>query len=151
MKVLLAFNGSDLSNAALRAVISEHRPENCEVQVLYIVPVDEWDGKGSRAQTVVERARRELREAGFKVEAEVLKGTSSYAILEAAEKWQADLIVLGWHARTALKRFLFGSIPYAVVHHAPCSVELVRAKTVGGQTDVEDNSGMESTEETSAR
>jgi nucleotide-binding universal stress UspA family protein len=138
MRIVLAFNGSELSQTALHAVIAEHRPENTQVEVLYMVPVDEWDGKGSHARTLVEKAGKELREAGFKVETAVLKGTSSYAIVEAAEKWEADLIVLGWHGRTAFKRLLYGSIPYAVVHHAPCSVQLVRTRAHAGDFDARD-------------
>src|SRR2546428_746442 len=47
-------------------------------------------------------------------------------IVGVAEEWDADLIVLGWHGRTAMKRFLFGSVATAVIHAASCSVELVR-------------------------
>ncbi|HYL65349.1 MAG TPA: universal stress protein [Candidatus Methylomirabilis sp.] len=128
MRILLGFNGSELSKEALRAVIREHQPEKTRVKVLYLVPVDEWDGKGSQPRLLVEGAGRELAKAGFKVETEVMKGTSSGSICEAAEAWKADLIVLGWHGRSTIERMLYGSVPYAVVHHAPCSVELVRTR-----------------------
>jgi len=47
-------------------------------------------------------------------------------ILDEAESWGADLIVLGSHGYNAWKRFLLGSVSQAVVSHAKCSVEVVR-------------------------
>jgi len=56
----------------------------------------------------------------------VLKDIVIESIVGVAEEWDADLIVLGWHGRTALKRLMFGSVAGAVIHGAPCSVELIR-------------------------
>src|SRR5207244_385999 len=67
-----------------------------------------------------------LRTGGFRAESTVLKDIVIESIVGVAEEWDADLIVLGWHGRTLLKRFLFGSVATAVIHAAPCSVELVR-------------------------
>ena len=126
MRILLAFNGTKLSDTALQTVIAQYRPQNAEVNVLYVVPADAWVGEGSQPRELVDRAGQALRTAGFKVETTVLKGATSDAIIDAAVEWNADLIVLGWHGRAALKRFLLGSMSEAVIHDAPCSVELVR-------------------------
>ena len=48
------------------------------------------------------------------------------SIVGVADERDSDLIVLGWHGRTAVKRLSFGSVATAVIHAAPCSVELVR-------------------------
>ena len=53
-------------------------------------------------------------------------GDPKSKIIDAAEQWHADLIVLGSHGRTGLERFLMGSVSDAVARHAPCSVEVVR-------------------------
>ena len=127
-RILLAYNGSKLSQAALQTVIEQYRPQHTEIRVLYAVSVEMWDDHGKQAQELADRAGRALRAAGFKVETEVLTGAVSDAIVDAAESWRADLIVLGWHGRKALRRFLFGSIADAVTHQAPCSVELVRIR-----------------------
>jgi nucleotide-binding universal stress UspA family protein len=126
MKLLLAIDRSELSEAAVRTVIAQHRPQDTEVKVLHVIPVDAWDGQGSPARKLVDRSSAILRSAGFKVETTILKGATSDAIIDAAAEWDADLIVLGSHVRTAVKRFLFGSVSDAVVHQAHCSVELVR-------------------------
>lgn len=51
-------------------------------------------------------------------------------ILEAAEAWHADLIVLGSHGRKGLGRFLIGGISNTVARHAHCSAEIVRIRPV---------------------
>ena len=51
-------------------------------------------------------------------------------ILDVAEEWGADLIVVGSHGYRALKRFLLGSVSHSVVSHAKCSVEVVRCRPV---------------------
>jgi nucleotide-binding universal stress UspA family protein len=126
MKILLAFNGSKLSEAALHAVITQRRPENTEVKLLKVIPLDVTEEEVRQAQASLDMVGQALRTAGFKAESTVLKDIVIESIVGVAEEWDADLIVLGWHGRTAMKRFLFGSMPAAVIHAAPCSVELVR-------------------------
>ena len=126
MKILLAFNGSKLSEAALHAVITQRRPENTEVKVLKVIPLDVAEEEVRQAQASLNLTAQALRTAGFKAESTVLKDMVPESIVGVAEEWAADLIVLGWHGRTALQRFLSGSVATAVVHAAPCSVELVR-------------------------
>jgi nucleotide-binding universal stress UspA family protein len=128
-RILLAYNGSRLSQAALRALVERHRAQNAEVEVLYAEPVWSWDGPGSQVQRLINQAAQVLRSAGFKVKTLIMTGATSDAIIYAAAEWDADLIVLGWHGRAALRRFLFGSMADAVTHHVHCSVELVRDRT----------------------
>ena len=54
--------------------------------------------------------------------------TPEEAILDDAEKLDADLIVLGSQGFKGLDRFLLGSVSHDVAIHAPCSVEIVRLK-----------------------
>ena len=54
------------------------------------------------------------------------KGDAADAILDVAEEQAADLIVVGNKGMTGAKRFLLGSVPNKVSHHAPCSVLIVR-------------------------
>ncbi|MBP6824533.1 MAG: universal stress protein [Acidobacteria bacterium] len=53
------------------------------------------------------------------------KGIPKKVIVDEAEKWGADLIVLGLHGTTVIERFLIGSASLAVATPAPCSVEIV--------------------------
>ena len=56
------------------------------------------------------------------------EGSPKQAILQEAEKFDADLIVVGSHGRGAVRRFLLGSISQSVALHAKCSVEIARKK-----------------------
>jgi nucleotide-binding universal stress UspA family protein len=54
------------------------------------------------------------------------QGDPADAILDVAEEENADLIIVGNKGMTGAKRFLLGSVPNKVSHHAPCSVLIVR-------------------------
>ncbi|MGB0120307.1 MAG: universal stress protein [Solirubrobacterales bacterium] len=63
---------------------------------------------------------------GVEVKPHPLDGDPADAILQVAEDVNADLIVVGNKGMTGAKRFLLGSVPNKVSHHAPCSVIIVR-------------------------
>ena len=74
----------------------------------------------------LERAAEGLREAGIRVEVHAREGDPADAILDVAEEQDADLIVVGNKGMTGAKRFLLGSVPNKISHHAPCSVLIIR-------------------------
>ena len=63
---------------------------------------------------------------GLDVETLARQGDPADAILDVAEEKDADLIVVGNKGMTGAKRFLLGSVPNKVSHHAPCSVMIIR-------------------------
>jgi nucleotide-binding universal stress UspA family protein len=67
-----------------------------------------------------------IEEAGVQVETYAREGDPADAILDVAEEQNADLIVVGNKGMTGAKRFLLGSVPNKVSHHAPCSVMIIR-------------------------
>ena len=64
--------------------------------------------------------------AGVEVERYARQGDPADAILDVAEETKADLIVVGNKGMTGARRFLLGSVPNKVSHHAPCSVLIIR-------------------------
>ena len=62
------------------------------------------------------------------VHTKILTGNPRNSILDEAEEWGADLIVVGSHGYTGLKRVLIGSVSLAIASHAHCSVEIVRQR-----------------------
>ncbi len=74
----------------------------------------------------LEEAARQIQEAGVKVETYPREGDPADAILDVAEEQGADLIVVGNKGMTGARRFLLGSVPNKVSHHAPCSVMIIR-------------------------
>jgi nucleotide-binding universal stress UspA family protein len=145
MRIVLAVDGSQYSADAAEAVAARPWPKDTVIRVLSAVedvtsPAAElwYDAGGSLERTREElmiRAERlttgiaeSLRASGLAVETAVRYGDARSCIVDEAKEWGADLIVVGSHGYTGLKRLLLGSASQSVVSHAPCSVEVVRRK-----------------------
>ena len=74
----------------------------------------------------LETAAQVARDAGVTVDLYARQGDPADAILDVAEEQRSDLIVVGNRGMTGAKRFLLGSVPNKVSHHAPCSVLIIR-------------------------
>jgi nucleotide-binding universal stress UspA family protein len=75
---------------------------------------------------ILAEAARTVESEGVKARTFPRQGDPATAILDVAEEEGADLIVVGNKGMTGAKRFLLGSVPNQVSHHAPCSVLIVR-------------------------
>ena len=74
----------------------------------------------------LKEAAEQAKEAGVDAETYARQGDPADAILDVAEEQNADLIIVGNKGMTGAKRFLLGSVPNKVSHHAPCSVMIIR-------------------------
>ncbi len=142
MKILLAVDGSLCGLAAAEEVAWRPWPNGSSVKIIYVAehPII----LPQVIQTLPEAALSQLQRAAsyaidkaaaqfttcaddrLAVANEILHGNPKKAILDEAEKWGADLIVLGSHGMSAVERFLLGSVSRTVATHAKCSVEVVR-------------------------
>ena len=77
-------------------------------------------------EATLREASDQLEGAGVEVSTFAREGDPADAILDVAEETRADLIVVGNKGMTGTKRFLLGSVPNKVSHHAPCSVLIIR-------------------------
>lgn len=75
---------------------------------------------------ILDAAAAEAKKEGIEVQTHPVEGDPADAILNVAEETKADLIVVGNKGMTGAKRFLLGSVPNKVSHHAPCSVLIIR-------------------------
>jgi nucleotide-binding universal stress UspA family protein len=76
---------------------------------------------------LLESARVDADRAGVpQTETFARVGDAADAILDVAEEQRSDLIIVGNKGMTGATRFLLGSVPNKVSHHAPCSVLIVR-------------------------
>jgi len=71
-------------------------------------------------------AAEQITAAGVEVQTYAREGDPADAILDVAEEGNAGLIIVGNKGMTGAKRFLLGSVPNKVSHHAPCSVLIIR-------------------------
>ena len=141
MNILIGVDGSECSEAALQEVIRT-RPRDSQIQVMHVVEplpvVESWayavdwqqiiQEQRKEADVLVAEAAKSLRDAGFTVTTAVEEGSAKSIIVDAADKWPADLVVLGSHGRKGLARFLLGSVSEGVARYAPCSVLIVRKR-----------------------
>ena len=147
MKILLAVDGSVCSDAAAEALAKRPWPRESEVKVItaaeMAVPVgmapwavspdyfEELEKSVRKAaQAVIDNALLKLKAVGdetLKISSEIIQGPPRQVIVDEAESWGADLIVMGSRGLSVWNRLLLGSVSNAVVHHAKCSVEIVRS------------------------
>jgi nucleotide-binding universal stress UspA family protein len=99
--------------------LAEERREAPEDLQWAITPREDVDAMLEAAATVA-------REAQVEVDVYPRQGDPADALLDVAEEREADLIVVGNKGMTGAKRFLLGSVPNKVSHHAPCSVLIIR-------------------------
>ena len=144
MRILLPVDNSPCSQEAVRSLMAEFQRRGAEVRVLHVIePVAAYltadmvpeivvdnalieAERLKQSTTLVANTSQTLRNAGFATTEAVERGDPKSVILDEAEKWRADLIVVGSHGLKGLNRFLLGSVSDAVSRHATCSVQVVR-------------------------
>ncbi len=121
---LAKLTGSQLDIVSAYEPVSKRRVEGEQLEA----PSDVQHEIGPREDVnlVLDAAAAVARKEGLEVQTHPVEDDPADAILDVAEKTGADLIVVGNKGMTGARRFLFGSVPNNVSHHAPCSVIIVR-------------------------
>ncbi len=134
-KILVAVDGSAYSELAVEQAISLGGICNSEIFVVSVV--DLFPEQIAVAPALVEKmsedVRQHLDEAKEKVDAAKMPcetivhigGNPHEFIVHEAKDKEIDLIVMGTHGRTGIKRVLLGSVAQNVIGHAPCPVLVV--------------------------
>jgi nucleotide-binding universal stress UspA family protein len=143
MRILLAVDSSAYSFVAAQRVAERPWPKLSVLRILSVAQlfgVSEepsfWDSGAAnehlaqsllvQARELVESVASRLQVSGLSTETAVRRGDPRTEIEDEAKTWNADLIVLGSHGRTGVRRWLLGSVAEHVVRHAHCSVEVCR-------------------------
>lgn len=142
--ILVGTDGSDTATSAVRYAIDLARELGARLQIVSAYePVSPHRLRSERIEVpqdlqwmvnpredvlaMLEAAGEDARIAGVQqVETFARQGDAADAIIDVAEEQRSDLIVVGNRGMTGAKRFLLGSVPNKVSHHAPCSVLIVR-------------------------
>ena len=147
MRILLATDGTKHSDHTVDFISNFSLGKGDEVRVVSVVDMaipmtfDAYAGympdtteieKASRENAArvldetVETIEKCLDKPEVTVSKEVLIGSPESSIVEASEKFDANLIIVGSHGYSRWERLLLGSVSDSVIHHAPCSVLVVR-------------------------
>jgi nucleotide-binding universal stress UspA family protein len=154
MRILIATDGSEFSRKALEKacevvqgregisfrVISVYEPQvpmAAEPYALSAQYFERLDGLARERAEETARAgaevlRNKFADASVEIESVAEFGRPAQMIVQTADDWDADLVVVGSHGHGFWGRLALGSVSDAVLHHAPCSVLVVRGN--GGPT-----------------
>ena len=121
---LAKLSGATLGIVSAYAPLSERKVKDQQRDA----PADVQYEIGPREDVnlVLDAAAAEARKDGIEVTTHPVEGEPAEAILNVAEETKADLIVVGNKGMTGARRFLLGSVPNNISHHAPCSVLIIR-------------------------
>ena len=142
-RIVVGTDGSETAAAAVTQAVELAKLSNAELNIVSAyapvhkrrleeeqsgLPADVQHEIGPREDVnlVLEAAAAEARKEGVEVKIHPIEADPADAILNVAEQVSADLIVVGNKGMTGARRYLLGSVPNNVSHHAPCSVIIVR-------------------------
>lgn len=142
-RIVVGTDGSDTASEAVRQAIDLARLSGATLSIVSAyspasgrrsqseqldAPADVQYELGPREDVnlVLDAAAADARKAGVEVQTHALEDDPADAILNTAEATGADLIVVGNKGMTGARRYLLGSVPNNVSHHAPCSVLIAR-------------------------
>jgi nucleotide-binding universal stress UspA family protein len=141
--IVVGTDGSDTAQKAVRAALDLAKQVGATVELVSAyepvtnarlrreaeqVPEDmQWMiNAREEVDATLREAADEATAVGIEARTHARQGDPADAILDVAEEQKADLIVVGNKGMTGAKRFLLGSVPNKVSHHAPCSVLIIR-------------------------
>lgn len=142
-RIVVGTDGSDTAAEAVRQAVDLAKLSGATVSIVSAyqpvskrriegeqqdAPADVQHEIGPREDVnlVLEAAAAGAKSAGVEVQTHPVEADPAEAILDVAEETDADLIVVGNKGMTGARRFLLGSVPNNVSHHAPCNVMIVR-------------------------
>jgi nucleotide-binding universal stress UspA family protein len=139
--MLVATDGSDTARLAVDSaaelasatgsrvyVVTAYRPLHAKLAAGRAVDpeLSQWHIRSdARADAILEEACSTLRLRGVEAEPHARSGDPAEVILDLAEELGAELIVVGNKGLSGARRFLLGSVPSKISHHAPCDVWIV--------------------------
>jgi nucleotide-binding universal stress UspA family protein len=120
---------AQLSGATLE-LVSAYEPvtnQRLREEARQVPPDLQWMiNRRADVDATLQHAAERARGAGVAAQTYAREGDPADAILDVAEELGSDLIIVGNKGMTGAKRFLLGSVPNKVSHHAPCAVMIIR-------------------------
>ena len=150
MKLLIGYDGSECAGAALNDLRRAGLPEAVEARIVsvaevWLPPAAASGGETTpssepiyakarealvHAETLAEQGRKKLADLfpGWQIKAEAAAGSPAWELVFRADSWKPDLVTVGSYGRTALGRFVLGSVSQSVLTEAKTSVRIARGQ-----------------------
>lgn len=127
MSTLIAYDGRPTSEKALEYAIEHSVRYEEPLYILTVVREEQMDPEGPdpTVRGYLEAARRKASSAGATAHSIIEIGRADETVVDVAERYDCDTIVVGRSNRSSLDRFLLGSVSDHVAKHARCTVILV--------------------------
>ena len=162
MRILIAYDGSSGAGAALADLQRAGFPNEVEAIVISVADVCLWPMSNPEANSTipelpsVEKAHRQALQAveeagalakeasaqlrarfpGWRVSTESRGDSPAWAIIQKANEWKPDLVIVGSHGRTTFGDLFLGSVSQKVIAETSCSVRVARSGTDQGRSTV---------------
>ncbi|MGH9854361.1 MAG: universal stress protein [Blastocatellia bacterium] len=154
MKILIGYDGSECAEAAIDDLKRAGLPRDAQATVVSVAEIwlptprsfggvethfkeespDPFDKADALARQAGERLRSFFH--NWVVKTEAIAGSPARVLIEKADEWKPDLIVVGSHGRSGLERLILGSVSQKVLSEADCSVRIARGRKVESQKPV---------------
>ena len=134
MRILIAYDGSAHADAAIDDLRRAGLPRDCEAIVVSVGNENPWNETMKEVAVLAEKGQGRVQSdfPEWTVSSEPLWGDPAKMLLKTIDVWKPDLIVVGSHGRSAATKLLLGSVSDRLVHHASCSVRVVRFPSKAG-------------------
>lgn len=153
MKILIGYDGSDCSERMIWDLKHAGLPQQAETIVMSVaehwlaaptsfggvdVHFTEAPGEGENTRAMAEQAQSLISYhfPEWSINTAAMWGTPASKLVEKADDWQPDLVVVGSHGRGVVARFFLGSVSQKVLHEAHCSVRIARGTAEAAETPV---------------
>jgi nucleotide-binding universal stress UspA family protein len=156
-KILVAIDNSTLTEQVFEQALALAQPLQAQLMLLHVLSMEEegypefpaipslhyypglsdlpldiyhhqWESYEQQGLDRLKTFAEQARKAGVKAEINQTAGAAGHLICELGQSWGADLICMGSRGRAGLSELLLGSVSNFVMHHAPCSVLVMRGE-----------------------
>lgn len=158
--IMVAIDRNEVSQRALAEAISLAQEQKAVLRIVHVIEpathrwqnaswtgasdTDEERRRYAAGLEIVAQAEAKAKEAGVEVQTclleKIMAAKFADAIIEEAEKWPADLLILGTHGRKGIGHLFIGSVAEGVIRQASIPVMVLRARTTGEETEASEGS-----------
>jgi len=133
MRILVAYDGSVSAEAAVEDLRRAGLPLKAEALVVCVADSTDLVHSQTTAASAVERIQSYFPQ--WRVSSDVLCGSPAKELADATGSRHPDLVVIGSHGRSGIRRLFLGSVSWELIHRAECSIRVAR---LGGSANLHD-------------